>query len=85
MTTATKMPRLTDGVTFYNHDGLPQAAIVTGNRDSIDHDEAGRNGVPRIERDDTLHLTVLTPGGSIKIEHNVRPGTGPGQWSPLRG
>ena len=84
MPTAT-MPQLTDGVLFRNHEGLANAAFVTGTAETIDNGKAGTNGVPRITRPDELHLTVYAPDGSIKVRHNIRRGEGPGQWAPLPG
>lgn len=84
MPTAT-MPRLTEGVVFLNHEGLPNAAFVTGNQETIDNGRTGRNGVPPITNPDELHLIVHAPDGSAKVRHNIRRGTGPGQWSPVAG
>lgn len=83
MTTAARMPQLTEGVVFRNHEGLPNAAFVTGTRESIKAGGNG-NGVPAITRPDELHLAVYAPDGSIKVRHNIRQGDGAGQWEPLR-
>lgn len=83
MTTAT-MPRLTEGVQFKDHNGLPKAALVTGNYQTIDNGKAG-DGVPRIENPDELHLIVFSPNGSSEVRHNIRRGDRPGQWQPLTG
>jgi hypothetical protein len=78
--------QLGERVTFFDHDKLPKAAIVTGNQQSIDPRRAGNGGqVPVIERPDELHLTVFPPTGGMECRHNIRPGTGPGQWTPADG
>ena len=79
------MPRLTEGVQFKDHNGYLKAAIVTGNQQSIRNDGSAKDGVPAIESPDELHLAVFSPNGSMEVRHNIRRGTGPGQWAPLTG
>jgi hypothetical protein len=77
---------LGERVTFRNHDGLPEAAIVSGTRRSIDPNRAKNGGqVPPITADDALHLTVFPPAGGVEARFNIRPGEGPGQWTPADG
>ena len=85
VTTATQQmqARLGDGVIFRNHDGLPQAAHVTGTRESINAQRAREGGqVPPIDSSNRVHLTVFPPGGGVEARFNVPPGDGPGCWSP---
>jgi hypothetical protein len=75
--------QLGEHVTFWDHNRLPKAAIVTGNRQSIDPRQVGNGGqVPRIESDDELHLTVFPPTGGLEVRHNIRRGKDPGCWEP---
>lgn len=86
MTTATRRMQLGERVIFRNHDGLPEAALVSGTRWSIDPKRAIDGGqVHRIESDDELHLSVFPPSGGVEARQNVPQGNGPGQWSPADG
>lgn len=84
--TMTRPMQLGDRVIFRDHEGLPKAAIVTGTQETIDTRKAGDGGqVPALADRDALHLQVFSPTGSMEVRHNIRPGPGAGQWSPVDG
>lgn len=81
MTTATRM-QLGQIVQFRDHQGLMKPAIVTATPDTIDRGRADAE-VPQLRAENELHLTVFSPSGATYPRHNIKYGSGPGQWSPL--
>jgi hypothetical protein len=81
MTTATRM-QLGQVVQFRDHQGLMKPAIVTATPNTIDRGRAEAE-VPPLRAEDELHLTVFSPSGATYPRHNIKHGSGPGQWSPL--
>ena len=79
MTTATRM-HLGQIVQFRDHQGLIKPAMVTATWDSIDPGKAEAE-VPPLRAEDELHLTVFSPSGATYPRHNIKYGSGPGQWS----
>ena len=79
MTTAKRM-QLGQIVQFRDHQGLIKPAMVTATRDSIDPGKSEAE-VPPLRAQDELHLTVFSPSGATYPRHNIKYGSGPGQWS----
>ncbi len=79
MTTATRM-QLGQIVQFRDHQGLIKPAMVTATWDSINPGKAEAE-VPPLRTEDELHLTVFSPSGATYPRHNIKYGSGPGQWS----
>jgi hypothetical protein len=54
--------------------------MVTATWDSIDPGKAEAE-VPPLRAQDEVHLTVFSPAGATYPRHNIKHGSGSGQWS----